>query len=154
MTSIALKDRNTGRPQRGEPLVRAISTSIGVAAIVCLSGLALLTGYTAPDGMHERMVADMQWRIEAIASPSFQCGADANAQVGGLDVCREIPGFRIKYGRDVRVFSTRYRDPVFIFGLERGLIFTNESISDALVRSEKAAFFKAVSPIVRPPAGG
>lgn len=153
MTSISLSDRCPGAVKRGMPIMRAVFAAVGIAGLVCLAGLGLLTGYTAPDGIRERMVTDMQMRIEAIPSPAFQCGRDAKPRADGDELCREMAGFRVKYGRDLRIFSTRYRDPLFIFGMEKGLIFTNDGISNGLMKSEKAAFSKSLGAIETAPGG-
>ena len=78
----------------------------------------------------------------AFSSAGATCAQDGTVISMDPGNCHDRAGFRVVTGNRIRVFSLRYAEPLFVFGLENGMVFTSEKMSRALLASEKSAFIR------------
>lgn len=123
-------------------MVKAGLLSVGSALILCVAGLMALVCVTITDELDARFTSDLEARMLAYSSSVSTCGQDGTIISMDPGNCHDRAGFRVVTGDRIRVFSLRYAEPLFIFGLENGMVFTSEKISRPLLESEKSAFIR------------
>lgn len=141
MTTISPIKRPAAEGLRAPVLGRAAVAAVGSAMIVILTGFLALACLTMPYEIDGKLMSDLEARIMVMGKPDAACAHDGRLLAEGPRNCRDLRGFRIVTGAAIRVFSLRHDKPLFVFGLERGMIFTNEKMAPALLESEKTAFF-------------
>jgi len=121
-------------------MVESVLLAVAGALILCVAGLAALVCLTMTAEVDAKLTADLEARIRAPVSARSTCGQDGAVISMVPGNCHDRSGFRVVTGDRIRVFSLRYSKPLFIFGLENGMISTNEKIPRTLLASERSAF--------------
>jgi hypothetical protein len=66
----------------------------------------------------------------------------------GAPNCFDHRGFRVIVGNGLAVYSMRHQKPMFVFGLQKGLMFVNEKISAQQLEGEKSSFLGYMADVV------
>lgn len=113
----------------------------------CLVAAALALIVVTDSGLRENVYSHIEQRLALIGEPTFRCDVAGNSLQSGDNNCFDHRGFRVIRSGGYRVFSLRYSKPLFVFGVERGMVVENQRIPVALQRSEADSFMRYLSEV-------
>lgn len=141
MTTITTVAQPSVAPSFGAPAFFRTVVSMGaLAMLLAASALVFLSCFTMHSEMDMFLAGDLEQRIIQSGNPSKSCGSDGVERDDGVLNCFDHRGFRVIVGDGLVVYSMRHQKPLFIFGLQRGLMFVNERISAQQLEGEKSSF--------------
>lgn len=120
--------------------VGIVMNMIVSAMLIVVSAVVLLACMTMHSEMEMFLAENLEHRILASGRPTQSCGSDAMERASDTANCFDHRGFRVVVGDGVAVYSMRHQKPLFIFGLQKGLMFVNERISKQQFEGEKSSF--------------
>lgn len=142
MTTIIPIDRSQASASVRLPAVAHAVLLASVAALLVLLGaLGFLTSIVTPADMQRAFTRQIEMRALGIGRVDKSCGIDGAEVEGGPLNCLDYRGFRIVKGERLLVFSMRYSKPLFVFGIQSGMMFVNEKRNVTLIEAEKSAIF-------------
>jgi hypothetical protein len=143
LTSITPLDRFSALPPVRLPIIAHAGLVAAVAAfIVLLGAVCVLTSIVTPMEMDRTFTREIAIMASSVGRADKACGTDGSETGGAVPNCLDYKGFRIVKGERLMVFSMRYSKPLFVFGIQSGIMFVNEQRNSALVGAEKSAIFR------------
>lgn len=114
-------------------LVATTAGLLGVGGM--MATLSVSMGSDVSDALSRELSAGIE-RLR----PGFSCDVSGAIVAAGEANCLDHRGFRVRKDHGYRIYSMRYSKPLFVFGLEGGLIFVNQKIDRRLQAAEQSAF--------------
>jgi hypothetical protein len=143
MTTITMIAQPSAVPSLKAPAFFGIILGMTACAMmIVVSAVVFLTCLTMRSEMEAFLAEDLEQRILESGQPSKSCGPDGVERESGDPNCFDHRGFRVVVGDSLAVYSMRHQKPLFIFGLQKGLMFVNERISTRQLEGEKSSFLR------------
>ncbi|MNU89533.1 hypothetical protein D3C71_793750 [compost metagenome] len=141
MTTITTVAQPSAAPSFGAPaFFGAVMSMAALAMLLVASALVFLACFTMRSEMDMFLAGDLEHRIIQAGHLSKSCGSDGVEREDGVPNCFDHRGFRVIVGDGLVVYSMRHQKPLFVFGLQKGLMFVNERISAQQLEGEKSSF--------------
>ncbi len=141
MTTITMIAQPSAVPSMKAPAFVGIVMGMAACALlVVVAAIVFLACFTMRSEMGMFLAESLERRILVADVPSKSCGSDGAEREGGVTNCFDHRGFRVVVGDAIAVYSLRHQKPLFIFGLQKGMVFVNEHISKQQMEGEKSSF--------------
>jgi hypothetical protein len=148
MTTITMIAQPAAVPSLKAPtFVGIVLVLTACAMMIVVSAVLFLTCLTMRSEMGVFLGENLEQRILISGSPSKSCGSDGVEREIGVPNCFDHRGFRVVVGESLGVYSMRHQKPLFIFGLQKGLTFTNERISTGQLEAERSSFLRYMADV-------
>jgi hypothetical protein len=131
-------EADSGVGARSELCMRLLSAVIA-AGCLAVAGLSATESVSFPGETRSILSTMLARRLDALR-PGFSCDLFGQVVDGGPVNCLDYRGFRVRREDGYRVYSMRYSKPMFVFGMQKSLYFTNQKIDRVLQSAEQSAF--------------
>jgi hypothetical protein len=142
MTTIrVIEQEPPASPWGLEGAMRTLYLSVASGLLVICAAVGIMACMFISSDLEEFLTVEMQQRVHKTGRPTLVCSQDKGEVLeDGQENCFDFRGFRVVFEDGARIFSLRYSNPLFIFGVQRGMMFVNEHIPQSQLESEKASF--------------
>lgn len=118
--------------------LRLLWTTIAAGCLVAMGVFATVVVSFGND-MSSVLIDNLIERMAGLR-PGFSCDLSGKVAAEGELNCADYRGFRVRRDGGYRVYSMRYGNPVFVFGVENGLLVRNEKTDERVQVVEQASF--------------
>ncbi len=141
MTTITKIAQPSAVPSLKAPaFVGIVLGAAACAMLVVVAGVVFLACLTTRSETEMFLAEHLEHRILSAGSPSKSCGSDGAERETVVLNCFDHRGFRVVVGNGLAVYSLRHQRPLFVFGLQKGMMFVNEKIPTRQLEGEKSSF--------------
>lgn len=141
MTTIITVAHPSAAPSFGaSAFFGTVMSMAALAMLLVVSALVFLACFTMRSEMDMFLAGELERRIIEAGHTSKPCSSDGVEHEVGRPNCFDHRGFRVIVGDSLVVYSMRHQKPLFVFGLQKGLMFVNERISAQQLEGEKSSF--------------